>query len=222
MIEAGTAPENTAPENTAPENTAPYRRDDIKTEYHPFSNIPTKIEHFEDYKVHTEIPSSTPHNDEPWRPFRSRIDFEFAEIVLAAAIKEDHANSLIRLIHHNANEKGLFTLKNYADIQDMWVKASAKLTAVSFHVFFNLLRQTSFTAIKFNMEKVIVPYKKETYEYNMFFRPLWDWATDLLSDPQFAPLFVWDAQRLSKYNGTSFVRFYHEPWTANRMWEIQV
>jgi Plavaka transposase len=59
-------------------------------------------------------------------------------------------------------------------------------------------------------------------DYDIHFRPLWDWALDMLSDHHLAPLFVWDAQRLSKFNGDSFVRFFHEPWTANRMWEIQV
>jgi len=76
--------------------------------------------------------------------------------------------------------------------------------------------------IKFESEKFAVPFKGEEEEYEVFFRPLWGWATDLLDDPQLAPFFVWDAQRLSKFNGTSFVRFFDEPWTADRMWNIQV
>lgn len=65
-------------------------------------------------------------------------------------------------------------------------------------------------------------YKEETVQYDVIFRPLWDWAMDLVDDPQLAPFFVWDSQRLSKFNGTSFTRFIHEPWTADRMWDIQV
>ena len=76
--------------------------------------------------------------------------------------------------------------------------------------------------MKFESEKFTVPFKEDKEEYEVFFRPLWDWATDLLDDLLLAPFFVWDAQRLSKFNGTSFVRFFHEPWTANRMWDIQV
>jgi hypothetical protein len=45
---------------------------------------------------------------------------------------------------------------------------------------------------------------------------------DLLQDPLLAPHFVWDAQRLYKHDGTHFERFIHEPWTADRWWEVQV
>jgi Plavaka transposase len=34
--------------------------------------------------------------------------------------------------------------------------------------------------------------------------------------------FKWDAQHLYKYNGSAFIRFIHEPWTADRWWTIQV
>jgi hypothetical protein len=43
-----------------------------------------------------------------------------------------------------------------------------------------------------------------------------------VKDPVLAPHFQWDAQRLSKFNGKEFVRFIHEPYTADRFWEIQV
>jgi hypothetical protein len=44
----------------------------------------------------------------------------------------------------------------------------------------------------------------------------------MASDPILAPSFVWDAQRLYKFDGTSYVRFYTEPWTGNRLWDVQV
>ena len=43
-----------------------------------------------------------------------------------------------------------------------------------------------------------------------------------MNDPTLAPHFEWDAQRLSKFNGKEYVRFIHEPYTADRFWEIQV
>lgn len=51
---------------------------------------------------------------------------------------------------------------------------------------------------------------------------LWEWAVDMVVNPLLAPYFVWDACELSKFNGEEFVRFIHEPWTANRLWEVQV
>jgi hypothetical protein len=67
-----------------------------------------------------------------------------------------------------------------------------------------------------------VPFRGVDQTFLLFHRSLWDWVTDLLQDPQVGPNFVFDAQRLSKFNGENFVRFIHEPWTANAFWEYQV
>jgi len=67
-----------------------------------------------------------------------------------------------------------------------------------------------------------VPYKKEQRVFEVYARPIWDWALDLLDNPLLAPHFVWDAQRVYKHNGTNFERFFSEPWTADRWWDIQV
>ena len=76
--------------------------------------------------------------------------------------------------------------------------------------------------LKFKKETFKVPYKDEEREHVMHYRPLWEWTLDLLNDEKLASHFVWDAQRLYKYNGNEWVRFYHEPWTGDRFWDIQV
>jgi hypothetical protein len=58
--------------------------------------------------------------------------------------------------------------------------------------------------------------------FDVYVRPLWDWALDLLDNSLLAPHFVWDAQRVFKHNGTCFERFYDEPWTGDQWWKIQV
>ena len=58
--------------------------------------------------------------------------------------------------------------------------------------------------------------------FKVFFRPLWDWALDLLRDEFLAPHFVWDAEWLFKYDGSKFVRFIDEPWTADEFWDVHV
>lgn len=67
-----------------------------------------------------------------------------------------------------------------------------------------------------------VDYKEDTKTFDIWNRPLWDWAVDQLQNPLLIDHFVWDAQRLSKFNGSKFVRFLDEPWTADRFWDIQV
>lgn len=67
-----------------------------------------------------------------------------------------------------------------------------------------------------------VPFDSEVHEFEMHYRPLWDWGLDLLRDKYLAPHFVFDAQRLSKFDGERFVRFIDEPWTADAFWDAQV
>lgn len=65
-------------------------------------------------------------------------------------------------------------------------------------------------------------YTKYEVLFDFWCRPLWDWVLDLIENPSMAPYFEWDAQKLYKYDGTKYIRFIHEPWTAARFWEVQV
>ncbi|KAG2150890.1 hypothetical protein DEU56DRAFT_908528 [Suillus clintonianus] len=56
---------------------------------------------------------------------------------------------------------------------------------------------------------------------NLHHRDLWEWAADLLRDPRLFPHMVFDAQRLSKFDGKTFVRFIDEPFTADTFWNVQ-
>ncbi|KAG1838070.1 hypothetical protein F4604DRAFT_1998347 [Suillus subluteus] len=73
----------------------------------------------------------------------------------------------------------------------------------------------------FQKDVVSVEHRDETHKFEMHYRPLWDWALDLLQDCRLAYHFVFDAQRLSKFNGEQFVRFIDEPWTADAFWNAQ-
>ena len=60
---------------------------DIKVEYHPNSGIPTSVEHLHEYRQR-RLGERQQLADQPWKPFRTRGDFEFAEIALDAALNE--------------------------------------------------------------------------------------------------------------------------------------
>lgn len=76
--------------------------------------------------------------------------------------------------------------------------------------------------IQFEKGAITIQYKREDKTYDTYTRPLWDWARGLLQDPGLASCFVWDAEKVYKFNGESYVRFYHEPWTADAWWAAQV
>ena len=62
--------------------------DDIKIEYHPNSGKNSIIYRFEDYR-RQKSSHYIPLDEEPWRPFACRTDFEFARIAMEAALKPE-------------------------------------------------------------------------------------------------------------------------------------
>jgi len=177
---------------------------DIKTIYHQNSGREDEISHFSDYNTKPSQQQSDWTDSKPWFPFQRRIDFEIAEFALKAALNHEQTDTLLSLFHRVQSGETT-TLNNHAHIKKTWRKASEVLALTSF-------------------QKTVlsVPYRNEELSFDFWYRPLWDWALDLLRDPLLAPHFVWDAQRLYKYNGHSWDRFYHEPWTAKAWWRAQV
>ena len=67
-----------------------------------------------------------------------------------------------------------------------------------------------------------MPYNTEERTFEMYARPLWNWAMDIVQDPHLADFFVWDAEQCYIFDENKWHRFYTEPWTAAAMWDIQV
>ncbi|KAH0580608.1 hypothetical protein H2248_002097 [Termitomyces sp. 'cryptogamus'] len=65
----------------------------FKVEYHPHSGILLKIGFYSDCFPHHTIP---PPNFKPWKPFKSQLDFEIAELELEAALSKSQLNCLIK------------------------------------------------------------------------------------------------------------------------------
>ncbi|KAG1891577.1 uncharacterized protein F5891DRAFT_1131602 [Suillus fuscotomentosus] len=201
-VDMGRTDSNGDPPSSGTASPAPQHNiDNIKVEYHPNSGRPTKVYHFEDYGHGPGAPPVVPEADPtPWQPFRTCIDFEVAELAHDAGLSHEQLDGLIHLIHRSRIE--LFTLKNCKDVRDTWDTASFKMTP-------------------FTKEEVIVPFRGVDQTFLLFHHSLWDWVTNLLQDPQVGPNFVFNAPRLSKFNGKKFVQFIHEPWTTNAIWEYQ-
>ncbi|KAF8433108.1 hypothetical protein L210DRAFT_3650004 [Boletus edulis BED1] len=180
-------------------NAAP---DSFKTEYHPKSGCATEYESFFCYGQQSFLPSLS--DDTPWAPFLSRLDFEIAELTHQSAMSKDQVDHLLKLIWSISDSQGKlgFTLRSHNDVTKAWSRVASRLTPLQENT-------------------ISVPYKQETLEFEVYTRPLWEWALDLLEDPLLAPHFVWDAQRLYKHDGTRFERFIHESWTADHWWDIQ-
>ncbi|KAJ7742490.1 hypothetical protein DFH07DRAFT_750448 [Mycena maculata] len=143
-----------------------------------------------------------PTQEKPWAPFLTRLDFEVSEFAQENMLNRKATNKLICLIRRCAASPDDFTITNHADMNKQWDLASKKCT-------------------EFRKYDVFVNYKGVDQLFEMHARPLWDWCQDLIQDPHLAPFFTWDAEKIYRFNGSSFIRFYTEPWTADAFWETQ-
>ncbi|KAG1876519.1 hypothetical protein DFJ58DRAFT_720982 [Suillus subalutaceus] len=155
---------------------------EFKTVYHPSARREPLLQTFEEFDVNTRPEEELPVDEEPWRPFCSRGDFEFAEIALNAALNKSHIDGLLALIGRISRGESRVTFKNDIELRKAWEHATAQVTLFVKH-------------------DITVPYKKEQRVYETHALPLWDWALDLLANPLLAPHFVWDAQQVFKHNG---------------------
>ncbi|KAG1896435.1 uncharacterized protein F5891DRAFT_1193009 [Suillus fuscotomentosus] len=86
----------------------PYK---FKTEFHPRSGRQTLYQRFEEFGITPET-QVLPAEQEPWRPFQSRADFEFSEIALDAALNKNQIDWLLNLMAQISQGQAKITLKN--------------------------------------------------------------------------------------------------------------
>ncbi|KAJ7841566.1 hypothetical protein B0H14DRAFT_3693937 [Mycena olivaceomarginata] len=171
---------------------------DIKRVFHPHSELPEVHLGFEEYLA-SQVPPKRRH---PTAPFRTWLDFEVAEFSQDAMLNKNQIDTLISLIRRCAENIADFTLHNQSDLNKQWDLASKKCT-------------------EFERFEVTVPYKTSRQTFEMYARPLCNWAMDIVQDPHLADFCCWDAEQRYIFDGVNWQQFYTEPWTAKAMWEIQ-
>ncbi|KAI0343363.1 hypothetical protein BDW22DRAFT_1329317 [Trametopsis cervina] len=179
-------------------------RDDIKVEYHKNSGRPvlTSIHAFEDYKREKNKTDPKLLNDTAWYPFNTRLDFEVAEFAHKANLSEPSMERLLELFRRGVDGKEVLTFQKPADVINAW-------------------ERTNIYHVPFTKTSLEVKYKDIKEPFDFHHRSLWDWIMHQVKDPLLAPHFEWDAQRLSKFDGQEWVRFYDEPWTGDMFAKVQ-
>jgi hypothetical protein len=114
-----------------------HQIDDIKIVYHPHCGKPEEIFHLEDYNSSLPRPTNIPTEENPWRPFRTRTDFEIAELILATHMNKDQTTIFLKLLHKIAANPKSFTIANKKELDDTWEGArSYHATGVSIRIPF--------------------------------------------------------------------------------------
>ncbi|KAK0493746.1 hypothetical protein EDD18DRAFT_1050224, partial [Armillaria luteobubalina] len=147
-------------------------------EYHPRALLDPHILTHEEYLQMTGVEKTNSFVDNlnrPWHPFASENDFDLAEHILCTCLNSEGQNGLFKVLKTQAGDHpSAFTINSAGDLKEAWSKAENLLT-------------------KFQKETLALEYREETWKYNVYFRPLWDWTLNLLSDATLSPFFVWDA-----------------------------
>ncbi|KAI0644335.1 hypothetical protein C8Q79DRAFT_913714 [Trametes meyenii] len=178
--------------------------DDFLTVHHPHSKQPPSIHHFEEFSRAPPKPDPSKLNSSPWEPFQSRLDFDFVDFALDAALNQGQINTLLKLIDRISESRSEFSFRSYNDVKGAWEAAS--------HL-----------NVQYDKHDLEVKYKNGTRTFTMFCRPLFDWSLSLVADPILAPKFTWHAQQLFKFNNETqaWERFVDEPYTADNWWKAE-
>ncbi|KAJ3871596.1 hypothetical protein F5051DRAFT_433729 [Lentinula edodes] len=157
-----------------------------------------------DIKIEYHPNSGKPTVTEPWSPFHTRMDFEAATLALECSMNDKQTEKLIMLLNHVQQGFYKCTLKDYKEVQDTWDLAAEKST-------------------KFTQDVIHVPHCETINDFDVHFRPLWDWLQELLMDKDIVSKMGWHAQHLFKYDANCgiWTHFRNEPWTADRWWKLQ-
>jgi len=107
-----------------------YSMDDIKVQFHPTSYNPDLVYHFEDYGQRDNDIPPPPADDRPWRPFSSRIDFEFAEFAHEAALNKRQIDTVLKLFQRCSSGEEKLSLSSHGEVDAMWEAASVQVTPV--------------------------------------------------------------------------------------------
>jgi len=97
---------------------------DIRIEYHPSSGREPEVFAFEEF-TQAVNENAYPMDPEPWAPFKTREDFEFAELARETGMTKAQIDALIRLFHQCIkNGKDSFTLSGYNEMRETLKVAS--------------------------------------------------------------------------------------------------
>jgi hypothetical protein len=113
---------DSVPSPFAPHSKANPVKGDIKIEYHPNSRrdeeYPTLAE-FQASERKTSKSQQKP-SKRPWKPFKHRAEFEFAEVALGSSLSKKEVNALIEVIKRLKKGEDKFEIDNHEELCAIW------------------------------------------------------------------------------------------------------
>jgi hypothetical protein len=117
--------------------------DSIYTEYHPSSGNPPAIKNIYQHNLR-RFPNIVP-DDQPWKPFRTRLDFEALEFAMDVGLNKEQMSHYIQLLHRTvecaSNDDEKFTVENVSSTMRLWeLAASLRVNVSNMYSFYSDLR----------------------------------------------------------------------------------
>ena len=102
---------------------------EFKTEYHPHSRWPVLHQPYEEFGINNAA-SPTMVDSVPWKPFKTRGDYLFAEIALDAGLNKTQVDGLLELFLLVTKGTEQVTMKIDAELWKACDNVGAELTPV--------------------------------------------------------------------------------------------
>ncbi|KAJ7136183.1 hypothetical protein C8R44DRAFT_609077, partial [Mycena epipterygia] len=136
----------------------------------------------------------------PWAPFPSWADFEWAETMYMVP------NAAVAM-----QLKGIHS--NWCNTSYLKIKTVDNLKMY--------LERAKHYIVEFREDEFEEMFEGELWRFKFFYRDLWDWLFDLVSDPTLIDEIVWYPSR--KYLVIDGVRQHlqDEPYNSDKLWELQ-
>ncbi|KAL4067272.1 hypothetical protein V8B97DRAFT_2025115 [Scleroderma yunnanense] len=147
------------------------------TKYHPHSCWPTLFQKFEEFGIKDKTLHTSPVDSIPWKPFKTQGNHHIEEIALDAGLNKAQVDGLLTLFSLVSQGKEQVIITTDAELQKVCNNMGAELTPFSKHI-------------------VSAPYKGKSMEFKVHTQLIWNWALNLLTNPQFTPHFIWDAKHI--------------------------
>lgn len=108
-----------------------YNVDDVKIEWHPRVGREPEVMSWKDWGERSAPKVTRPSNSTPWKPFfKTREDFELADIFRKYGMKVDDQDKVIKLMKAGPDGKSKVTFEGAADVTNAWELAKLDLVNV--------------------------------------------------------------------------------------------
>lgn len=210
-------------------NSAPgeLQEGEVWVEYHPFLCKSPEIISLSDHIPPRIVLPAVPFNPKvpPWHPFKTRSDFEQAELFLRSDAADPLINAQLRIIHEGSQSNHNITIKSAKELHSILEKITdTELTPV---VRLPLIVSSIANAkllFKFQTANILVPFSREGMRtYAVRYREPLPVILDILEDDSLSDrLMLHPERRYISKPGGGLMRIWEEYSSGDDWWSLQV